>query len=82
MLLQASLHPGSPVIHQRQYVEGMAGSIFAARINIDFGEPAHYAMYLNQSGLGMSDRRYYLLADFSRERRGYQTYVLMLKLYQ
>lgn len=79
MLLQVSLHPGSPVIHQRQYVEGMAGSIFAARINIDFGEHAHYAMYLDQSGLGMSDRRYYLLADFSRERRGYQTYVLRLK---
>jgi putative endopeptidase len=56
----------------------LGGSIFAASINIDFSDPAHYAVYLNQAGLGMPDRRYYLLADFSRERRAYQSYVLRL----
>ena len=51
------------------------GSIFTASVYIDFGDPQHYALYLNQAGLGMPDRRYYLLEEFAGERRGYQAYV-------
>jgi len=57
---------------------GFGGAIVAASINIDFKDPAHYAVYLNQAGLGMPDRRYYLLEEFSRERHAYQAYVLQL----
>ncbi|MFZ0139379.1 MAG: M13-type metalloendopeptidase [Candidatus Sulfotelmatobacter sp.] len=58
-----------------QSFSGLGGSIFAASFNIDFGDPQHYALYLNQSGLGMPDRRYYFLEEFAGERRGYQAYV-------
>jgi putative endopeptidase len=51
------------------------GSIFTVSVYIDFGDPQHYALYLNQAGLGMPDRRYYLLEEFAGERRGYQAYV-------
>jgi hypothetical protein len=35
-------------------------------------------LYLNQAGLGMPDRRYYLLEEFARERRGYREYARRL----
>lgn len=57
---------------------GFGGSIFAASITIDFKDTQHYALYLNQAGLGMPDRRYYLLDEFAGERRGYQEYVRRL----
>jgi putative endopeptidase len=57
---------------------GFGGSIFAASFNIDFADPQHYALYLNQAGLGMPDRSYYLLAEFAGERRAYQAYVRTL----
>jgi putative endopeptidase len=57
---------------------GFGGSIFAASFNVDFRDPQHYALYLNQAGLGMPDRRYYLLEQFAGERRGYQAYVRKL----
>jgi putative endopeptidase len=57
---------------------GLGGSIFAASFHIDLRDPQHYALYLNQAGLGMPDRRYYLLEEFAGERRGYQEYVRRL----
>lgn len=57
---------------------GFGGSIFAASINVDFKDPEHYAVYLNQAGFGMPDRRYYLLEEFSRERHAYQAYMRRL----
>jgi putative endopeptidase len=61
-----------------QSFAGFGGSIFAASFNIDFKNTQHYALYLNQAGLGMPDRRYYLLDEFAQERRGYQAYVRRL----
>jgi putative endopeptidase len=52
--------------------------IFAASFNIDVGDPQHYALYLNQAGLGMPDRSYYLLKSFAGERLAYQAYVRRL----
>lgn len=61
-----------------QSFAGFGGSIFAASFNIDFQDPRHYALYLNQAGLGMPDRRYYLLEEFARERLGYREYARRL----
>jgi putative endopeptidase len=61
-----------------QSFAGVGGSILAASFNIDFKNTQHYALYLNQAGLGMPDRRYYLLDEFAQERRGYQAYVRRL----
>ncbi|MGA8609208.1 MAG: M13 family metallopeptidase [Candidatus Sulfotelmatobacter sp.] len=57
---------------------GFGGSIFAASFHIDLRDPQHYALYLNQAGLGMPDRRYYLLEEFAREQRGYREYARRL----
>lgn len=61
-----------------QSFSGFGGSIFAASFNIDFADPQHYALYLNQAGLGMPDRSYYLSEEFTGERRKYQAYVRSL----
>ena len=61
-----------------QRFSDLGGSIFAASFNIDFRDTQHYALYLNQAGLGMPDRRYYLLKEFAGERRGYEAYVRRL----
>jgi putative endopeptidase len=53
-------------------------SLYAASIDVDLKDPAHYALYLNQAGLGLPDRDYYLQADFAKQRAAYQAYVMQL----
>jgi putative endopeptidase len=53
-------------------------SLYAASIDVDLKDPAHYALYLNQAGLGLPNRDYYLQADFAKERAAYQAYVTQL----
>jgi putative endopeptidase len=54
------------------------GSFFAPSIDIDVKDPAHYAILLNQSGLGLPNRDYYLNADFAKQKAAYQDYVARL----
>ena len=61
-----------------QSFSGLGGSIFAVSINIDAANTGRYAVYLNQAGLGMPDRRYYLNDEFSNERHVYEKYVRQL----
>ena len=57
------------------------GSIFAAGVQVDGKDPDHYAVYLNQAGLGLPDRDYYLEAGFAPQKAKYQAYVAtVLKL--
>ncbi|THD60440.1 M13-type metalloendopeptidase [Phenylobacterium sp.] len=51
------------------------GSIFAASVQVDGKDPDHYAVYLNQAGLGLPDRDYYLEASFAKQKAAYETYV-------
>ncbi len=57
------------------------GSIIAASVQVDGKDPDHYAVYLNQAGLGLPDRDYYLEKNFAEQKAKYELYVAqMLKL--
>ena len=56
-------------------VEGFEGSFFQVSIDMDLKDPAHYTVYLNQGGLTLPDRDYYLKPEFAREKNELQTYV-------
>jgi len=51
------------------------GSIFSANIDVDVKDTAHYGIYLDQSGLGMPDRDYYLKPEFAAQKAAYDSYV-------
>jgi putative endopeptidase len=51
------------------------GSIFAASAQVDGKDPDHYAVYLNQAGLALPDRDYYLEASFAKQKAAYEVYV-------
>jgi putative endopeptidase len=54
------------------------GSLFGVTIDVDLKDPAHYAVYLSQSGLGMPDRDYYLQPQFATQKSAYRAYVEQL----
>ena len=57
------------------------GSIFSASVQVDGKAPDHYAVYLNQAGLSLPDRDYYLEKSFAEQKAKYELYVAqMLKL--
>jgi putative endopeptidase len=51
------------------------GSIFSAGIAEDAKDPAHYAVYIGQAGLGLPDRDYYLEPSFAAQKTAYEAYV-------
>jgi putative endopeptidase len=53
-------------------------SFFSAYIDIDLKDTAHYVAYVNQGGLGMPDRDYYLQPEFSAQAKAYRAYVARL----
>jgi putative endopeptidase len=53
-------------------------SLFNVATEVDLKDPRHYAVYLNQGGLGLPDRDYYLKAEFSAQKAKYQAYVANL----
>jgi putative endopeptidase len=54
------------------------GTLFAFSIDVDLKEPKRYAFYLNQAGLGLPDRDYYLKPDFAAQKAKYQQYAATL----
>ena len=54
------------------------GSIFSLTTDVDLKDVSRYAVYLNQSGLGMPDRDYYLQPSFAAQKTAYQAYVARL----
>jgi putative endopeptidase len=59
-------------------LDDFGSSFFAASTDMDQKDTAHYAVLLNQAGLGMPDRDYYLKADFAKQKAAYQDYVATL----
>jgi putative endopeptidase len=59
-----------------QHVFG--GSVFAAGVQVDAKDPDHYAVYMNQAGLGLPDRDYYLETSFAPQKAKYEAYVARL----
>ncbi|MBV9904751.1 MAG: peptidase M13, partial [Alphaproteobacteria bacterium] len=50
-------------------------SFFSFSVQPDVKDPAHYAIYVNQAGLGLPDRDYYVEASFAAKKTAYQAYV-------
>jgi putative endopeptidase len=61
-----------------QSAYGFYPAIVSTSIDSDLKAPERYAIYLNQSGLGLPDRDYYLQPDFAQQREAYQAYVTQL----
>jgi putative endopeptidase len=57
---------------------GFYPTIVGVGIDSDLKAPDHYAIYLNQSGLGLPDRDYYLKPEFARQRQAYADYATKL----
>jgi len=53
-------------------------SIAAPYVDSDLKAPERYAVYLNQSGLGLPDRDYYLKPEFATQRQAYADYATQL----
>ena len=53
----------------------LEGSIFSFYIDIDLKDPNKYALSIDQSGLGLPDRDYYLKPAFAAQKAKYQAYV-------
>ena len=57
------------------------GSFFGAFVSDDAKNPDKYTLYINQGGLGLPDRDYYLKDNFKAQKDRYQQYVAdMLRL--
>jgi putative endopeptidase len=54
---------------------GFQASIFRVGIGSDEKDPAHYAVRVGQSGLGLPDRDYYLTPAFAAKKAAYQAYM-------
>jgi putative endopeptidase len=58
--------------------KGFYGGFYGAAIEVDAKDPAHYAVYLGQAGLGLPDRDYYLEPSFAAQKTAYQAYVAQM----
>jgi putative endopeptidase len=59
-------------------MRAFGGSIFGASVQVDAKDPDHYAVYLNQAGLGLPDRDYYLEKSFAEQKAKYELYVAQM----
>ena len=50
-------------------------SVFEVDIGVDAKDPEHYGVFLEQAGLGLPDRDYYLDPKFAETKAKYETYV-------
>ncbi|WP_331000034.1 M13 family metallopeptidase [Acetobacter garciniae] len=50
-------------------------SPFSLSINPDAKDPTRYALNLDQAGLGLPDRDYYLKPEFAAKKKAYQAYI-------
>lgn len=50
-------------------------SLFELGVDVDLGDPARYALYLGQAGLGMPGRGYYVANEHRLTRAAYRAYI-------
>jgi putative endopeptidase len=55
--------------------KGFEPSLFDVQIFPDIKDSDHYSVYVDQGGLGMPDRDYYLEPEFAAKKQAYQAYV-------
>ena len=57
---------------------GYYSSLIGVGIGTDAKEPTKYAVYVDQAGLGLPDRDYYLEANFAPQKAKYKAYVAQM----
>ena len=57
---------------------GLYPGFFSTSIDLDLKNPDRYAVYLDQAGLGLPDRDYYLKPELGAKREAYQAYAAKL----
>jgi putative endopeptidase len=57
---------------------GFQSSLFSIGISVDPKEPTRYAVFVDQSGLGLPNRDYYLDSRFAAEKSSYHDYAKRL----
>jgi putative endopeptidase len=72
--IRAAASPSDLAALMGQSAYGLYPAIVAPGIDSDLKAPDRYAIYLNQSGLGLPDRDYYLKPDFAPQRQAYADY--------
>ena len=76
--IRAATTPSDLAALMGQSNYGLYPAIAAPFIDADLKAPDKYAIYLNQSGLGMPDRDYYLEPQFAEQRKAYADYATQL----
>src|SRR4029079_14052684 len=76
--IRAASSPSDLAALMGQSSSGFYPAIAAPYIDSDLKAPEKYAVYLNQSGLGMPDRDYYLEPQFAEQRKAYADYATQL----
>src|SRR4029079_2264986 len=76
--IRSATSPGELAALMGQSNYGLYPAIAAPFIDADLKAPDKYAIYLNQSGLGMPDRDYYLEPQFAEQRKAYADYATQL----
>jgi putative endopeptidase len=59
-------------------LDDFGSTFFNVSIDIDQKDVGHYAVILNQGGLGLPDRDYYLKPEFAKQKAAYRAYVEQL----
>ena len=59
-------------------IGGFGATFFGPGVNDDARNPEQYALYMGQSGLGLSDRELYLDAKLAPQKKRYQEYVAQM----
>jgi len=76
--IKAASRPSDLSALMGQSAYGFYPTIVSAGVDSDLKAPERYAIYLNQAGLGLPDRDYYLKADFAAQREAYLAYATQL----
>jgi putative endopeptidase len=73
----AATRTGAAILMGRSE-RGFGKSIFALEVREDDKNPGRHALYVNQSGLGLPDRDYYLSASFADKKAAYREYIVRM----
>src|SRR4051794_12446010 len=76
--IRSAPNPSDLATLMGQSASGFYPAIVAPYIDSDLKAPDRYAVYLNQSGLGLPDRDYYLKPEFVPQRQAYADYATKL----
>jgi putative endopeptidase len=76
--IRSASNPSDLASLMGQSIYGFYPAIVAPYIDSDQKAPDRYAIYLNQSGLGLPDRDYYLKPEFAPQREAYAAYATQL----